>query len=64
MKTPVKLLALGAAASALLVPAGTARAQTLITGNDEKVWFDETGKTVNQPPVSYTHLTLPTILLV
>ena len=50
MKTPVKLLALGAAASALLVPAGTARAQTLITGNDEKVWFDETGKTVNQPP--------------
>src|SRR5271166_3038148 len=22
----------------------------LITGNDEKVWFDETGKTVNQPP--------------
>ena len=50
MKTPVKLLALGAAASALLVPAGAARAQTLITGNDEKVWFDETGKTVNQPP--------------
>jgi hypothetical protein len=22
----------------------------LITGNDEKVWFDETGKTINQPP--------------
>src|SRR6516164_5561598 len=32
------------------MPAGAARAQMLITGNDEKVWFDETGKTVNQPP--------------
>ena len=50
MKTFVKLLALGAAGGVLLVPAGAARAQTLITGNDEKVWFDETGKTVNQPP--------------
>jgi DNA-binding beta-propeller fold protein YncE len=50
LKTLVKFLALGAAAGALLVPAGAARAQMLITGNDEKVWFDETGKTVNQPP--------------
>ena len=50
MKTLVKFLALGAAAGPLLVPAGAARAQMLITGNDEKVWFDETGKTVNQPP--------------
>ena len=50
MKTLVKFLALGAAAGALLVPAGAAQAQMLITGNDEKVWFDETGKTVNQPP--------------
>ena len=31
---------------ALLVPAGPTRAQLLITGNDEKVSFDETGKTV------------------
>src|SRR6516225_512310 len=46
----VKLLALGAAAGALLVPAGITRAQLLITGNDEKVWFDDTGKTVNQAP--------------
>ena len=50
MKALVKLLALGAAAGALLVPAGITRAQLLITGNDEKVWFDDTGKTVNQPP--------------
>jgi len=50
VKTLVRFLALGAAAGALLVPAGAARAQMLITGNDEKVWFDETGKTVNQPP--------------
>jgi DNA-binding beta-propeller fold protein YncE len=34
----------------LLLAAGAAPAQLLITGNDEKVWFDETGKTVNQPP--------------
>jgi DNA-binding beta-propeller fold protein YncE len=50
VKTLAKFLALGATAGALLVPAGVARAQMLITGNDEKVWFDETGKTVNQPP--------------
>jgi DNA-binding beta-propeller fold protein YncE len=50
LKALVKLLALGAAAGSLLVPAGITRAQLLITGNDEKVWFDDTGKTVNQPP--------------
>jgi DNA-binding beta-propeller fold protein YncE len=50
VKTLGKFLALGTAAGALLVSAGAARAQMLITGNDEKVWFDETGKTVNQPP--------------
>ena len=42
MKALVKFLALGTAAGVLLVPAGVARAQLLITGNDEKVWFDET----------------------
>src|SRR5262249_41199399 len=39
------VLALGAAA-ALLQPAGPTRAQLLITGNDEKVSFDENGKTI------------------
>jgi len=48
----VKLFALGAAAAgALLVTADVARAQLLITGNDEKVRFDpSTGKVVNQAP--------------
>ena len=52
VKAMVKLFALGAAAAgALLVPADVARAQLLITGNDEKVRFDPaTGKTVNQAP--------------
>jgi len=50
VKTLAKFLTLGATAGALLMPAGAASAQMLITGNDEKVWFDETGKTVNQPP--------------
>jgi hypothetical protein len=50
VKTLVKFLAIGASAGALLLPAGVARAQLLITGNDEKMWFDETGKIVNQPP--------------
>jgi len=46
----MRLLALGAGAGALLLPAGGARAQLLITGNDEKVSFDETaGKTINHP---------------
>jgi DNA-binding beta-propeller fold protein YncE len=34
----------------LLAPAGGARAQLLITGNDEKVSSDEAGKTVTHPP--------------
>ena len=50
MKTWSRLLPLCAFAGGLLLMAGVARAQLLITGNDEKVWFDETGKTVNQPP--------------
>jgi len=50
MKTSSRLLPLCAFAGGLLLMAGAARAQLLITGNDEKVWFDETGKTVNQPP--------------
>jgi DNA-binding beta-propeller fold protein YncE len=50
MRLFLPLLALSAAAIALLAPAGSARAQLLITGNDEKVSFDETGKTVTQPP--------------
>ena len=46
----MRLLALGAGAGALLLPAGGARAQLLITGNDEKVSFDETaGKTITHP---------------
>src|SRR5499427_10603896 len=50
MKTSSRLLPLCAFAGGLLLMAGVARAQLLITGNDEKVWFDEAGKTVNQPP--------------
>jgi DNA-binding beta-propeller fold protein YncE len=50
MKTLSRSLPLCAAAGGLLLTVGVARAQLLITGNDEKVWFDETGKTVNQPP--------------
>jgi DNA-binding beta-propeller fold protein YncE len=51
MKTFLRQLAPSAAAAfALLVPAGPTRAQLLITGNDEKVSFDEnTGKTITQP---------------
>jgi hypothetical protein len=50
MKTWSRLLPLCAFAVGLLLMAGVAVAQLLITGNDEKVWFEETGKTVNQPP--------------
>jgi len=50
MKAFLRLLALGAAASGLLMPADATRAQLLITGNDEKVSFDEnTGKTITHP---------------
>jgi hypothetical protein len=50
MKALLRLRALGAAAGGLLTPADTVRAQLLITGNDDKVSFDETGKTVTLPP--------------
>ena len=50
MKTFLRLLALSVATVAVLAPAGNARAQLLITGNDEKVSFDEAGKTVTHPP--------------
>ena len=50
MSTYSRLLALVAAAGALLVTGYATRAQLLITGNDEKVTFDEnTGKTVTHP---------------
>ena len=50
MRPFVWLLAVGVAAGTLLAPAGGAGAQLLITGNDEKISFDETGKTVTHPP--------------
>jgi DNA-binding beta-propeller fold protein YncE len=50
METWSRCLPLCVVAADLLLAGGVARAQLLITGNDEKVWFDETGKTVNQPP--------------
>jgi len=49
MKTFLRFLTLSAAVGTLLAPAGGARAQLLITSNDEKVSFDETGKTVTHP---------------
>ena len=51
MKAFLTLLGLFAAAGSLLGSAGVARAQLLITGNDEKVSVDETtGKMVTHPP--------------
>ena len=50
MKSFWRLLVLSAVTGTLLAPAGNARAQLLITGNDEKVSFDEAGKTVTHPP--------------
>jgi hypothetical protein len=50
MKPFLRLLALSVATGTLLAPAGNARAQLRISGNDEKVSFDETGKTVTHPP--------------
>ena len=50
MKALSRSLPICALAGGLMLAVGGARAQALITGNDEKVWFDETGKTVNQPP--------------
>ncbi len=50
MKAFLRLLALSAAASTSLTPANAARAQLPVTGNDEKVSFDEnTGKTITHP---------------
>ena len=50
MKPFWRLLVLSAVTGTLLAPAGNARAQLLITGNDGKVTFDATGKTVTHPP--------------
>src|SRR6201997_4020969 len=50
MKSLLRLSAREASAGILLASAGPARAQFLITGNDEKVSFDEnTGKTITHP---------------
>src|SRR5215469_9467618 len=50
MRTLLRRCALAAALGALLMPVHLTRAQLLITGNDEKVSFDEnTGKTVTHP---------------
>jgi hypothetical protein len=55
MNTYSRLLALTAAAGALLMPSDATRAQLLITGNDEKVTFDEnTGKN-HHPPGGQGH---------
>ena len=50
MKAFLRFLTLGAAVGTLLALAGGACGQLLITGNDEKVSFDEAGKTVTHPP--------------
>jgi DNA-binding beta-propeller fold protein YncE len=50
MKAFLRFLTLSAAVGTLLALAGGARGQLLITGNDEKVSFDEAGKTVTHPP--------------
>jgi hypothetical protein len=49
MKAFVRFLGLSVAAAILLVLTAPARAQLLITGNDEKVSFDENGKTIRHP---------------
>ena len=46
----MRLLVLSAAAGTFLASSGSAPAQLLITGNDEKVSFDATGKTITHPP--------------
>src|SRR6266446_9500411 len=50
MKAFLRFLTLSAAVGTLLALAVGARGQLLITGNDEKVSFDEAGKTVTHPP--------------
>src|SRR5260221_12897373 len=37
-------------AAALLLPVRPAAAQLMVVGNDEKVWFDDAGKQLNQAP--------------
>jgi hypothetical protein len=68
MKAFLRLLTLSAAAITLLAPDSGTRAQFLITGNDEKVSFDETGKTVRHPAgkdsVSIIDIHDPTKLLI
>src|SRR5437763_10793681 len=50
MRIFMRLLGLAPAVGALLMPLHAARAQVLITGNDEKVSFDEnTGKMITHP---------------
>src|SRR5215471_9530528 len=49
-KAFLRLLGLSAATGTLLSPVGSTWAQLLITGNYEKVSFDETGKTVRHAP--------------
>jgi DNA-binding beta-propeller fold protein YncE len=50
MRTVFQLLAVVATAAVSLMSADGLRAQLLITGNDEKVSFDENGKRVVHPP--------------
>ena len=50
MRATLRLPALVAGVGAMLLSAGGLRAQLLITGNDEKVSFDEnSGKTITHP---------------
>jgi len=49
MRTVLRLFALSAVLAGFAAPSG-ARAQLLITGNDEKVSFDANGKTLQHPP--------------
>src|SRR5438876_5945630 len=37
-------------AASLLLPALPATAQLMVVGNDEKVWWDDAGKVLNQAP--------------
>ena len=50
MRTAFQLLAVVAAAAVSLMSANGVSAQLLITGNDEKVSFDEAGKRIVHPP--------------
>jgi hypothetical protein len=50
MRTVFQLLAVVATAVLSLMSANAVSAQFLITGNDEKVSFDENGKRIVHPP--------------